>query len=208
MAATSAPDMPSVTPPTVVPGEVPPEPTGRGVHARRRVMAAALEQLAEEGSAGFTMEAVARRAGASKATLYRHWPSASALLVDAMTTTFGTLPAPNTGAFRTDLVALLQMAAALLEGPRFPRLMAAVVDLAERDPALAGLHSTLTSSRRGPVLDVLRRGREIGEISQQADLEVLVDLLTAPFFYRRLIAHRPIPPSLPEAIVNHVFPPS
>jgi hypothetical protein len=55
---------------------------------------------------------------------------------------------------------------------------------------------------------VLRRGRDIGDISPQADLEVLVDLLTAPFFYRRLIAHRPIPPSLPEAIVNQVFPPS
>jgi AcrR family transcriptional regulator len=169
-------------------------------------MAAALDQLAEQGSAGFTMEAVARRAGASKATLYRHWSSASALLVDAMSTTFEGFPAPATRDFREDLVALLEMAAERLESPRFPRLMAAVVDLAERDPALAGLHAHLTASRRRPVKEILRRGQENGDIPEDADLEILVDLLTAPFFYRRLIAHRPIPRTLPEALVKQVFP--
>lgn len=187
-------------------GEVQREPTGRGERARRRVMTAALEQLADEGSAGFTMEAVARRAGASKATLYRHWFCASALLVDAMSTTFETLPVPETGDFRSDLVALLKMAAALLQSPRFPRYMSAVVDLAERDPALAGLHADLTARRRRPILEVLRRGQHIGAVPPDADLEVLVDLLTAPFFYRRLIAHRPIPQTLPEAIVEQIFP--
>ena len=101
---------------------------GRGDRARQRVLAAALDQLADEGSAGFTMQSIARRAGASKATLYRHWPSASALLVDAMAEAFRPFPAPATG-----------------------------------------------------------------------------DLLTAPFFYRRLIAHRPIPPSMARAIVDQTL---
>jgi len=179
-----------------------PEPVGRGDRARQRVLAAALDQLAEQGSAGFTMQAIARRAGASKATLYRHWASSSALLVDAMTEAFRPFPAPATGDLRGDLVTLLTSAADLLTGERFPRLMAAVVDLAERDPALAHLHADLTAERRRPVLDVLCQGQERGEVAATADLELLVDLLTAPFFYRRLIAHRPIPPSMAAAIVD------
>lgn len=181
-------------------------PVGRGARARQRVTAAALDQLAAEGSAGFTMESVARRAGASKATLYRHWPSASALLVDAMAETFRPLP-PRAGSdVREDLVALLTQAAGLLASDRFARLMAAIVDLAERDPALAGLHADLTERQRRPVLDVVLRGQAEGEIPAGADPEVVVDLLTAPFFYRRLIAHRPMPATLPRAIVDQVLP--
>jgi AcrR family transcriptional regulator len=179
-----------------------PGPVSRGDRARQRVLAAALDQLAEQGSAGFTMEAIARRAGASKATLYRRWSSSSVLLVDAMAGAFRSFPAPATGDLRGDLVALLTSAADLLSSERFPRLMAAVVDLAERDPTLGELHADLTAQRRRPVLDVLRQGQERGEVAANADLELLVDLLTAPFFYRRLIAHRPIPPSMPNAIVD------
>jgi AcrR family transcriptional regulator len=182
-----------------------PGPVGRGDRARQRVLAAALDQLAEQGSAGFTMQAIAGRAGASKATLYRHWPSSSALLVDAMAAAFRSFPAPATGDLRGDLVALLTSAADLLSSERFPRLMAAVVDLAERDPALAHLHADLTAQRRRPVLDVLRQGQDLGEVAANADLELLVDLLTAPFFYRRLIAHRPIPPSMARAIVDQTL---
>jgi AcrR family transcriptional regulator len=184
-----------------------PEPVSRGDRARQRVLAAALDQLAEQGSAGFTMEAIARRAGASKATLYRRWSSSSALLVDAMAAAFRSFPAPSTGDLRGDLVALLTSAADLLTSERFPRLMAAVIELAERDPALAQLHADLTAQRRRPVLDGLRQGQERGEVAANADLELLVDLLTAPFFYRRLIAHRPIPPTMPRAIVDQILAP-
>jgi AcrR family transcriptional regulator len=184
--------------------EPPGTPVGRGERARGRVMAAALEQLAAEGSAGFTMEAVARRAGASKATLYRHWPSAPALLVDAMTTAFAPLPTPDTGDVRDDLVALLTQAAQLLTSDRFPRLMAAVVDLAEREPSLAALHAGLTEAQRRPVLELVRRATSEGRIAADADPEVVVDMLTAPFFYRRLVAHRPIPTTLARALVDRL----
>lgn len=167
-------------------------------------MAAALEQLALEGSAGFTMEAIARRAGASKATLYRRWPSASALLVDAMASTFQPLPARSGADVRDDLVTLLTLAARMLTSDRFPRLMAAIVDLAERDPALAALHADITARQRRPVLELVRRAQAEGRIDPDADPEVVVDLLTAPFFYRRLVAHRPIPTSLARQIVDQV----
>ncbi|GAB3328358.1 TetR/AcrR family transcriptional regulator [Micromonospora halotolerans] len=169
------------------------------------MLQAALQVLDEHGLPGFTMEAVARRAGASKATLYRHWPTAGALMVDAMDATFQPLPVPDTGRVETDVAQLLTAFVALLEHTPFPRLLAAFIDAAERDPTLAALHADLTHRRREPLLAALTRARERGQLPSHLDPELTVDLLTSPFFYHRFIAHRPIPPSLVNDVIAHVL---
>jgi AcrR family transcriptional regulator len=161
--------------------------------------------LDEDGLPGFTMEAVARRAGASKATVYRRWPTVGALLIDAMDATFRPFPVPDTGRVQTDLAQLLSAVVNLLEHTRFPRLLAAFIDAAERDPALGALHADLTRRRREPLLAVLARARERGQLPGDLDLEVITDLLAGPFFYRRFIAHRPIPPELVDDVISHVL---
>lgn len=160
--------------------------------------------LADTGSAGFSIEAVARRAGASKATVYRHWSSAGDLLVDAMDRTFRPFPPPATGRLDTDLIALLDQQTTMLGGD-FPRLMAAFIDAAERDPDLAGRHADLTGRRRAPLLEVLDRARRRGEIAPDADLELVADLLVGPMFYNRFIAHRARSASTPADVVRHVL---
>ena len=184
----------------------PRQPISRGAGARQRVLQAALEVLDDDGLAGFTMEAVARRAGASKATLYRHWPTSGALMIDAMDATFQPFPTPDTGQVDTDVAQLLTAFVTLLEHTPFPRLLAAFIDAAERDPALAALHADLTRRRREPLLVVLARARARGQLPNDLDPEVVTDLLTGPFFYRRFIAHRPIPRELVHDIITHVLP--
>jgi AcrR family transcriptional regulator len=169
------------------------------------MLQAALEVLDEDGLSGFTMEAVARRAGASKATLYRRWPSVGALLIDAMDATFQPLPVPDTGHVATDVKQLIAAFVGLLEHTPFPRLLAAFIDAAERDPALAGLHADLTRRRREPLLVVLARGRERGQLPADLDLEIVTDLLAGPFFYRRFIAHQQITTELADQVVAHVL---
>jgi AcrR family transcriptional regulator len=169
------------------------------------VLQAALEVLAEQGLPGFTIEAVAARSGASKATVYRHWPSRGTLLVDAMDRSFQPFPVPSTGRLRSDLIELLTRTEALLSEAPFPRLMAAFIDAAERDPALARLHVELTERRREPVRQVLSRGQERGEIPRGVDLELAVDLLAGPAFYRRFIAHQPFRGDYAPAIVDAVL---
>jgi AcrR family transcriptional regulator len=178
---------------------------GRGERARERVLTAALDVLADDGLSGFTFEAVARRAGASKATVYRHWTSPGALLVDAMDRTFRPFPPPSTGSFESDLIELLTQQASSLASARFPRLMAAFIDAAERDPTLADLHADLTRRRREPLLHVLAHAQRDGKISSRVAIETVVDLLVGPMFYRRFIAHRPIPDTMSAAIVEHVL---
>jgi AcrR family transcriptional regulator len=182
-------------------------PITRGAGARRRVLDAALEVLGTDGLAGFTMEAVARRAGASKATLYRHWPTTGALLVDAMDATFRPFPAPDSGSVDEDVRVLLNAFVALLKNSPFPRLMAAFIDAAEREPALAEMHADLTRRRREPLLAVLGRAQRRGELSDRLDLELTTDLLTAPFFYRRFVAHHPIPRSLVDDVIAQILDP-
>lgn len=181
------------------------EPVGRGVQARRRVLRAALDVLADDGMPGFTIESVARRAGASKATVYRHWSSPSALLVDAMDAQFRPLADVDTGDLRADLVALLTAFTRSLTDSPFPKLMAAFTDAAERDAALGDLHAELTRRRREPLLAVLTAAVAREELPDDTDTDLVVDLLAAPFFYRRLIAHREIPADMAGAVVDHVL---
>jgi hypothetical protein len=83
--------------------------------------------------------------------------------------------------------------------------MAAFIDAAERDPALAGLQATLTGRRRQPLLNVVVKAARQGVVPADVDPELVVDLLAAPFFYRRFVAHRPIPADMPAAVVDHVL---
>lgn len=169
------------------------------------MLRAALEVLADRGLPGFSMEAVAQRAGASKATVYRHWRSPGALLVDAMDLSFQPLSPPTTGNVRTDLIELASGLEAMLVGQQFPRLMAAFMDAAERDPALKRMHHQLTERRRDLVRHVLAQGRERGEIPPGVDIELAVDLLAAPAFYRRFVAHREFTSDYASAVVDHVL---
>src|SRR5215472_14516430 len=180
-------------------------PIPRGARARERVLRAALELLAEEGLGGFTIEAVAHRAGASKATVYRRWKSRAALLIDALDLSTQPLPLPATGQVRTDLIEVLSGLEALLSGQPFPRLMAAFIDAAEREPALSSLHQQLTERRREPIRHVLAQARQRGEIPSSADLDLAVDLLTGPAFYRRFIAHRAVADQYAAGVVDHVL---
>src|SRR6266511_2105388 len=63
------------------------------------------------------------------------------------------------------------------------------------------LRAALTRRRREPLLIVLNRARDRGQVPPDLDPEITTDLLAGPFFYRRFIAHRPIPPDLAHDVI-------
>ncbi|WP_063713775.1 TetR/AcrR family transcriptional regulator [Amycolatopsis nigrescens] len=186
-------------------GETARTPVPRGARARERVLRAALGVLVDHGFSGFTMEAVADRARASKATIYRHWSSRADLLVAAVGLVPQPAAPPDTGELRADLIELSTAIEGLLARPSFAGLLAAFIDAAEREATLTRLHAEFSETRREPLRIVLTRARDRGELPDGTDLELAIDLLAAPAFYRRLITHRKFPPGYGVSVVDHVL---
>src|SRR5215467_9626364 len=79
----------------------------RDPSADRAILEATLTLLAEQGYAELVLLDVAKRAGVSTATLYRRWPSKAPLVLDALRTLILTVPLPDTGGTRQDLIVFL-----------------------------------------------------------------------------------------------------
>lgn len=178
----------------------PPDP--RVLRSRQRVLAAALDLLAERGTAGATIEATAARSGVAKTTIYRQWPNQAALVLDAFRSAAPDAPVPDTGTVRGDLVVLLGGLAEALESGHVGLLLPALIDAAERDADFAQLHAQEARRRHQPVLAVLERGRDRGELPDGVDLAELVDRLAGPLFHRRYVSRLPLHGDLIEQVVE------
>jgi AcrR family transcriptional regulator len=166
-------------------------PDPRVARSRESVLAAAAELLAEEGAAGFSIDAVARRSGVARTTIYRHWPEPPALLFDAFRHAAEPTPAPDTGSLHDDLVELYTHLSENLPGTCYGRMLPVLLDAASRDPLLAPIHREFIRERRQPAREVIRRGVERGEAPADVDVEALIDRLAGPVFYRFLVVQEP-----------------
>src|SRR4051794_26763652 len=113
---------------------------GRPVEARPREAAiqATLQLIAEHGIAGLTTNAVAARAGISKATMYRRWRSKQELLVDAVAALVSDISVPDPGTTYGDLLELMRNAVKVYSGSHEAGMMPSLVDAMSRDAELAG----------------------------------------------------------------------
>jgi len=178
----------------------------RAERVRTSTLGATLELLAERGFAGLTVEGIAARAGVSKATIYRHWPTLPQLVLDAVTSCLEHAEPPDTGSLRGDLVEVLRRLVRTITSTKVGAVLPALVDGSERDPELADLHGLLSARRREIVKKVLHRGMERGEVRRDLDVDLTAELLAAPFFYRRLVARSPLARDLPERVVDALLP--
>ena len=177
----------------------------RVVVTRTRVLEAAADLLVHRGFATTSIEAISAASGVAKSTIYRHWPSREALCIDAYRSVVQPQETPNTGETRADLVTLLARLAEGLENSPWARILPSLIDAAERDPEVAAFHRDLTRHRRVPMGTVLELGQQRGDIPGDVDLDYVIDLLSAPLFYRRFIYHADNDQKLVEQIVDDVL---
>jgi AcrR family transcriptional regulator len=174
--------------------------------AGHAILAATIMGLAEDGYAGLTMDGIAERAGVSKATIYRRWPSKEAVVLAAAEHLSAAVPVPDTGTLRGDLDAIAVGLAAVFGSPTTPRLVGALVSEMVREPDLAhALRDGFLAARRSAARAALERARERGEVPAEVDLEVPVDLLAAPFYYRALITGDPVDDGYAATVVDAVL---
>jgi len=167
----------------------------RSAKAQKAILDAAAELLLARGLSAVSMDAVAERAGVSKATIYRWWPTKETLALDALYTEWAAFqPDPrDTGSLHGDLLALLRPWARAVRSRPYARVITALLTEVHTDPAFAAeYHKRLVEPRRDQARTLFRRAIERGEIPASTDLEVAVDLVYGPLWHRLLHGHAPL----------------
>jgi AcrR family transcriptional regulator len=167
----------------------------RSETARKAILDAAAELVLARGLGAVSMDAMAERAGVSKATIYRWWPTKETLALDALYHEWdAVLPhPPQTGSLRGDLLSHLRPWVQVIGQRPYARVIAALVTKAQTDPAFAEHYREhFLEPRRDHARAILQRAVERGEISAHANLEAAVDLVYGPFYHRLLQGHGPL----------------
>ncbi|WP_019926296.1 TetR/AcrR family transcriptional regulator [Nocardia sp. BMG111209] len=162
----------------------------RTVRSRDTALAAARELLIEQGLAGLTHGAVAARSGISRATLYRLWAEPADLVRAAITLHITLAQSQPTGDLRTDLLAELSASHAMLHEPADEQAMRVMIERAAVDPAFAEVKESLYRSGTRVTRTILADAVARGELPAGLDIDLAVDRLYGPMFFRRLVAHR------------------
>lgn len=178
----------------------------REERADRAIKAATLELMGEHGVQDLRMDDVARRAGVGKATIYRRYASKDALVSDAVSGFVSEIAIPDTGSTEADLLALMRDAVEVYAGSVASGLMPSLVAAMRRDPELARtVREGFLSTRRAALAQVLRRGVERGDLRADLDVELALDVLGGPLFYRLLITGGPIDDDLAQGVVDLIL---
>jgi AcrR family transcriptional regulator len=167
---------------------------------------AALEVMAEVGYRALTMDAVAARARAGKATIYRRWESKLDLVIDTCTQLASrNLAAPDTGSLAEDLREFLNSFAAFLSGPIGKAAQALVGELPHEPELAAAFRETFLISQRDVLRGILERALERGEIRPHAPLGMTVELAGAALIYRLMLTGDPLDQQFVNRVVDQVL---
>ncbi|MFE3902433.1 TetR/AcrR family transcriptional regulator [Streptomyces sp. NPDC059153] len=179
----------------------------RSERSRRAILEAALELCTEKGYGRVTVEAIAARAGVSKKTIYRWWPSKSAVMLEAFTDALvGTTPFVDTGDIAADLRANVMGAVKLLSTPPYGPAYAGILSEVHHDDALAEtVRTKLIDPRFDEAVARLRRAQEQGQIPPGADLPLAVEMLYGPVYYRHVLRKPVQDEETIAALVAHVL---
>lgn len=180
----------------------------RSESSRQAILRAAGELLLERGLAGTSMEAIAERAGAGKATIYRWWPSKELLAVEALRADWegGADPGPDTGSLAGDLRALTLPWVQRLTRRPYARLIAGLLASAQSDERFgAAYRSSFVERRRERARAAFARAIEREEIPRETDVEAALDLLYGPIYHRLLHGHAELSGAFAEQVVKAVL---
>ena len=186
-----------------------PGPRGRGRPKNEcidiEVVAAVLEGLRLRGYRGVTIEGIARQVKRARTSLYRRWPSKRHLVADAVVAELGAQPAPDTGSLRKDLRAAVGTLLTAFAGTLGKALPGLVADMA-LDPALARMiQEKVLVARRRSIRAAFERAIVRGECGRGFDIDLVIDMLTGPFYFRALFGHLPATPVMVNTIVDYVI---
>lgn len=178
-----------------------PRPVGRPAGKRGRprragadgaILAATLELLSEVGVAGLSMDLLAQRAGVGKATIYRRWDSKEALILDTLRMMSTPIPVPDEGSVRADLLTYMEAVIEHFAPGRGSDTLPHLIEASCYDEQLRASLDDYLRERQSTTRLLLHRGIERGELPATTDVDLITDVILAPFFYRHLLTGAPV----------------
>ncbi|MEH2209546.1 TetR/AcrR family transcriptional regulator [Nostoc sp.] len=156
----------------------------RSIHVDQAILQATLDLLAEVGYESMSIEAIASRAGVGKTTIYRRYTSKEELVADAIESLRDDLAIPDTDSFWGDMDILINNAAKKIDSPLGRQTLALIVSTASSNPQFAEVYWTkYTKLRREAFSKILERAKSRGEIHKDADVDLIIDLVSGSLYY-------------------------
>jgi AcrR family transcriptional regulator len=167
---------------------------------------AALEVMAEVGYRALTMDAVAAKARAGKATIYRRWESKLDLVIDTVNQlVHQEIPEPDTGSLPGDLREFLSAFAAFLSGPTGKAAQALVGELPHEPELATAFRETFLVAQRDVLRGIIDRGTARGEVRLDAPRGMAVELAGAALTYRLMLTGDPLDDTFVDRLVDQVL---
>ena len=185
-----------------------PRPRGRprSAGARAAILVATREILEEGGITAVTMEGIAARAGVGKPTIYRSWPNAHAVAMAAlMGVEASASKRPHSRSAVTELKRQLRGVAAVFAS-RMGRQVAIMIASAASETELSkSFRNHFILARREEGRAIIARAIAQHEIRATITIEVALDMIYGPIFYRLLMGHGPLNDKFIDAVVEHAL---
>jgi AcrR family transcriptional regulator len=162
--------------------------TGRPRDARidTEVVSAVIAALRKGGYDAVTIDGIARNVGRARSSLYRRWPSKRHLVAYAVVGELGEHPAADTGTLRGDLLAAATTLWRAFRGPLGHALAGLVADMAQDTALASSIQREVMVPRRRSMREAIERACARGEARDDEDVELILDMLTGPFYFRTL----------------------
>jgi AcrR family transcriptional regulator len=170
------------------------------------ILNASYDLLIENGFAEVTIEKIAERANVSKATIYKWWPNKAAVVMDGfLNTTNLELPIPDTGSAVEDMFIQVENFAIFLTSKK-GNVITEIIAQGQSDTKLAEIYrKAYFTPRREISKQILERGISKGELRKDLNMEVIIDLIWGPVFYRLLITGEVIDNNFIKNIIDYAF---
>lgn len=178
----------------------------RNAETENAILAASYDLLLENGFGAVTVEKIAERAKVSKATIYKWWPNKAAVVMDSfLSAAMSRLPVPDTGSVIDDIVIQVTNLARFLTS-REGNVINGLIAEGQFDLKLAEEYrSRYFNPRRLDSRRILERGVQRGELKKDLDIELSIDLIYGPLFYRLLVTGEKLDEPFIKVLINYAF---
>jgi len=177
----------------------------RSQRARQAVLDATADLVAEVGVERTTIDEIASRSGVAKTTIYRHFSSKQALVVEAVHACTHIPVVTDSGSLRDDLISCFSGTTKASYDGRLGDMMLSLMDAAQRDPELGRLVRAQTDQRRRFATEVIERAVTRGDLPADVDVDLLVTLVAGPLVYTKLVRRQRVTDELVAAVVDSVL---